>query len=93
MEQRRANITRISAWIREYAAGGVADIIATKDFVLCENVETVNALRAELIAVANDKVRKEILDKIVGKSRLKKFGSYKTWAKSMLLWLNEFKDG
>lgn len=89
--EKKVPIIRISNFLREYGMG-TQDVLAVKDFSICENPETINALRAELIAISNNKVSPVTLDRIVGKARLKRFGSYKTWAKTMILWLKEFKE-
>lgn len=88
--QQKVPINRISSFLREYGAVG-NDQLAIRDFVICENQETINTLRAELVAVANNKVSPVTLDKIVGKARQKRFTTYKGWAKTLLMWLAENK--
>lgn len=84
-------LKQIPFFLKGYA--GVADDRrAVHDFMECESTEAVNALRNELVGVAQGSHPTELLDKTLGASRKIKFGSHEQWAKFLLQWMAAKKD-
>ena len=57
---------------------------ATKIFKEYESAELVRRLRGEMMAVAQGKVIEAACDRLIGKNRKIKFGSYEKWGRMML---------
>jgi hypothetical protein len=83
----------IKQFMTVYAAGSGDDQRAAHVFVDCEATEAVNSLKNELRAISSGNYNANSLDKIVGKGRLGKHGSYEGWAKAVLQWLAAYKRG
>ncbi|MCC6954333.1 MAG: hypothetical protein IT290_09465 [Deltaproteobacteria bacterium] len=57
---------------------------ALKIFKEYESVDLVRRLRGEMMAVSKGKVVETAADRIIGKNRKLKFGSYEKWGRMML---------
>ena len=82
---------RLRMWIREYSRSVGEDQRAIQDFMECETTEAVKALQAELYQIRQGNYLDEALEKLVGKPRKEKFGTYEEWAKMMLMWIASYK--
>jgi hypothetical protein len=80
---------RVKYWVDHYGVAGSEDKRAAKDFCTVETAEVVRIFKAELRAISSGNFNDEQLDKLVGKKRKGQYGSYKEWARMMLLWLVE----
>jgi hypothetical protein len=79
--------SRVSQWIKEYGVPGSDERRAAVGFLEIEAHETISSLRGELIALSNGRFEEATMDKIVGKARKLKYGSYEEWARSLLRWM------
>lgn len=79
--------SRVRQWCQEYGRVDVPDDRGCRDFIDCETREQVRLLQGELTAMAEGKYDEKVLDQLVGVRRRTKYGSYQSWAKSMLQWL------
>jgi hypothetical protein len=82
---------KLKQWVDQYAPPGVEDSRSVVVFMDCENRESQESLRSELRAISSGHYRGETLDRIVGRGRANKHGSYEAWAKLMLLWMANYK--
>jgi hypothetical protein len=81
----------VPLWVKEYGMSDSTDQRAVETFIECEGREAVNALRAELIAIADGRYVDSVFDVIVGIKRRLKYSSYEAWAKLMLQWITSYK--
>jgi len=88
----RNTFPRVRYWIREYAQSGIEDRRAIENFVECESREMISPFRAQLHSISKGNFEERLLDRIVGKKRKIRHGSYQQWAKLALMWLAEYKD-
>jgi hypothetical protein len=87
-----AYLTEIKYWLDNYAAAGVPDKHAVEVYLDCEPDERVRPFRLQLQSVSDGKIMEETLDKVVGKGRKGKHGSYERWAQLMTLWIHVPKN-
>lgn len=65
-----------------------SDQRSIEEFAELEAAERILGLKAEILMVAKDDIDPELLDKVVGKKRQLRYGTYKDWASYMLRWLS-----
>ena len=82
---------RVKYYIDSYGVSGTDDQRAVQTYMDCENREMIESLRTEMIGMSHSKFKPDTLDKIVGKSRIVKYGSYEQWAKYMLMWMSAYR--
>ena len=82
---------KIKYWIEHYAPPGVEDRRAVHDFLECETEDVVKLFRSQLHVISQGSYDEEVMNKVVGKKRHIKHGSYQEWARLMLLWIAGFK--
>jgi len=87
MLKSKQGYTRLRAWLNEYGKSGMTDKEAMKAFLEVENPETINSLRAELMAVSRGEYEEKVFDVLVGRARKARYGSYQQWGKLMLQWM------
>ena len=75
----------IPIYIKRYGTGR-QDKDAIKDFIICEDSNTLRQFINEIAMVSQGKLSDEVLDKLVGPKRKITHGSYIDWAKAMLAW-------
>ncbi|MCB0332548.1 MAG: hypothetical protein KDD55_03550 [Bdellovibrionales bacterium] len=75
-------------WLQQYGNTGAPDKQAVETFVEVETDEKVRALRGQLYAISQGKLNEPQMDKVIGKARKLRHGSYEDWAKVMLLWMS-----
>ena len=68
-----------------------ADQKAVGVFKSYESQEKLRRLQAELIWIKDGKVTSAACDRLVGRKRKAKHGSYTRWAELMLLWITQHK--
>jgi len=85
------NLRDVLYWAQNYGSAGSSDQRAVETFMECETREQVSPLRAQLYTISQGNCNKDTLDKIVGRNREVKHGSYEQWAKMMLLWMASYK--
>ena len=76
-------------WVKEYGHSGIPDQRAVGDFVACENDERIVRFKSQLHGISTGNYDIDLFDKLIGKNRRTRHGSYEAWAKMMLLWVNE----
>ena len=82
---------KVREWTQSYGRPDVTDDRGVQDFMICETLEQVRGLQAELIAMADGRFDEKVLDEILGMRRKGRYGSYQAWAKLMLQWIQAFK--
>ena len=83
--------TKVREWVQAYGRPDVPDDRGVQDFMLCESLEHVRGLQAELVAMADGRFEEKVLDDVLGMRRKGRYGSYTAWAKLMLQWIQAFK--
>lgn len=91
MSEFMPNYQRVHYWVQNYGMAGIDDKQALENFIECETREQIKLLQQELMLLMDGKFNEEILDKLVGKKRKVKYGSYVEWAKLMMLWIAGYK--
>lgn len=86
-----ADLSKIRYWVDQYGNAGIPDKQAVELFIDCETREMVSPLQAQLYAVAQGLCDEEQIERVAGKKRKVKHGSYVDWAKFMLLWISGYK--
>lgn len=84
-------LKNVKLWADNYGKAGTGDQRAATDFMICEQVDAVNSLRSELVAIKNGQIPDETLDVLVGKPRKIRHETYQEWARLMLLWMANAK--
>ena len=84
-------LKHIPEFIKTYGQVG-NDQRAIQDYMECESNESIAALRAEFVGVAQGAHPIEFLDQSLGLARKVKFGSHEQWAKNILLWMAAKKN-
>jgi hypothetical protein len=81
-------IQQIEYYERAYAKSCEGnDQKAVQTFKMFESAEKLRRLQHDLILIKDDKVKKNLLDAVVGRKREARHGGYKKWAELMLLWI------
>lgn len=80
---------KVQFWVTNYGFGDWDDQKAMENFVICETAEVAKPLLAQLYTISQGQYEQETLEKVVGKKRLGKYGTYENWAKLMQMWLLE----
>jgi hypothetical protein len=77
----------IQSFSAHYFLEGTDERRALEDFMTCESHEAVNSLKNELTGIVQVNKPEKVLENSLGLNRKIRFGSYKEWAKTMLLWM------
>lgn len=83
--------TQIYNWKMNYT-GGCPDKRSVEDFLECENDESVRSFTNELTAVASGNADANNLVMQLGRERLVKHTSWEEWARTMLIWVSNYKN-
>ena len=91
MTPTKAYFKELIFFVEHYAHPEVTEQRSVETFIDVEARERLNSLRAELLNVSKGNFSAETMEKILGKARLSKYGSYEEWAKLMLRWIAGYK--
>lgn len=89
---KRNPFNRLRQWLSEYGKSGTSDKEAVGSYLEIEGKDTAGGLRAELLAVTRGEFDEEVFDRLVGRARKARHGSYQRWAALMLQWLASGKS-
>ncbi|MBL7661846.1 hypothetical protein JNK13_03735 [bacterium] len=79
-------------FLKTYAASSEVDLQrALSTYKMYESKEAVKRLQNELISIKASKVAPAVLDRVISKRRITRYGSYERFAELMILWLLQAK--
>jgi len=85
------DLDKVRYWVQNYGLGDFDDKKNCENFVICETHEIISPLMTQLHLITQGDLDEDLLDRIIGKKRPGKYGSYENWAKLMLGWINDAK--